>query len=95
METRSALRIFGVCGLAGVLVDFDHLIAWVLWYYWVPEVCGGRLWHTQVFILVSVAICCMVSYLTGLYSKLVLIGVMLITSVVLVWSPWVIRGLTG
>jgi len=93
MEARLALRIFGACGLVSVLVDFDHLIAWVLWYYWFPHVSEGRIWHTPVFILTGIAICYMVSRLTGLYPKLVLMGVAIITTLVSVYSPWVVWGI--
>ena len=93
METRLALRVFWACGLAGVLVDLDHFIAWVLGYYWLPSVNQGRIWHAPLFILVGVVICYMVSRITGLYPKLVLIGVAVTTVLVIVWSPWVTWGL--
>jgi len=74
MDAFSALCIFGVCGLVGVLLDFDHFIALVIWRYWNPRLANGRLLHTPVLVIVSLLICVMVSYIGGLYLKSILGG---------------------
>ena len=94
METRSALRIVWWCGLASVLVDFDHAISLLLGQYVNQSISEGRIWHTPFFILSCIGICCLGSRLGGLHNKLVLGGIMLATILVLVFSPWVIWGIT-
>ena len=54
METRSALRIFGICGLASVLVDIDHAYALVLGATIYPSLTEGRLFHPAIILVV----CC-------------------------------------
>jgi len=90
MEGSRALRIFGICGLASVLVDLDHLIAIILWRFWFPQITEGRIWHTPLFILVGSAICYMVSYHGGLRARLVLVGIIVITVLILIYSPLVV-----
>lgn len=90
METASALLIFGLCGIVGVLVDVDHALALILWRTVAPGIVEGRIWHTPVFILACIGICCLVSHITGLYPKLVLGGILTVTAAVLVYSPLVI-----
>lgn len=90
MEKRVALYIFGICGLVGVLVDLDHIISLLLWRYVNSEFTEGRIWHTPLFILSCFGICYLVSHLPRLYSKLVLIGVILVTIFVLIFSPEVV-----
>lgn len=51
------------CGIAGVLIDTDHLIA----YY--AQVEGGRFLHVPVFILGCVVLCSLVAYSGGLVIK--------------------------
>jgi hypothetical protein len=46
------------CGIAGVLIDADHLIA----YYYI-QVQGGRFSHTAVFFLSCAVLCMLVTYL--------------------------------
>ena len=94
LETSRALRIFWVCGLVGVLVDFDHVISLLLWKMLGLQITNGRLWHAPLFVLSSIAICYLVSHFRGFYSKLVLVGVIVITGVVLAFSPFVTWGLT-
>lgn len=94
VETRRALCVFGLCGLASVLVDVDHVIALFLWKTGLPGITEGRILHTPVFIMACIGICCMVSRLRGLYSKLVLGAVLLTTILVLTLSPQVVWGWT-
>jgi len=73
-----------LCGIVGVLVDTDHIIAYLIpqWQYhqWFPapqlhpwvEPFALRAFHPQIFLVSSIIIFCMVSYLAGLYIKLVL-----------------------
>ena len=90
MEIVSAFLIFGLCGIAGVLVDVDHALSLVLWRTVAPTIIEGRIWHTPLLILACIGICCLVSHYTGLHAKLVLGGVLSITVAVLVYSPLVI-----
>jgi len=90
VDDHPALLTFGLCGLAGVLVDVDHFISPVLWRYWFPQITEGRLWHTPLFILTSLVICYLLSRLPGLHSKLVLGGVVVMTIAVLIWSPYTV-----
>lgn len=72
METRSAFRIFWICGLASVLVDFDHAYSVAIHYAFYPSVVEGRILHPLIFLIV----CCLLGYLSAylgrLYCKLVL-----------------------
>ena len=95
LDVRGALRIILWCGIAGVLVDFDHLISLFIWRYINPSITEGRIWHTPLFILSCIGICYLGSRLGGLHTKLVLIGIIVVTALVLVFSPWVIWGITG
>ena len=90
MEKLTALRIFGICGIGGVLVDFDHAVSLLLWWYRNPEITEGRIFHTPVLIISCLAICYLVSHIPGLYSKLVLAWFLVSTILVLLLSPWVI-----
>jgi hypothetical protein len=93
----TSFYIFGLCGLASVLVDVDHVIALFLWKQGIP-ITEGRIWHTPIFIISSLVICCMVSYLGGLHIKpflrRILISMSLIigaiTVFVLLGSPFVV-----
>jgi len=90
METSCALLIFGLCGLAGVLVDTDHLVSILLWKTVDSSITEGRIFHTPLFILACVVICYLVSCVAGLHAKLVLGGVLTLTITVLLYSPLVI-----
>jgi len=90
LEARSALLTFGLCGLAGILVDIDHLAALVLWRYWLPWVSEGRIFHTTLFIASCLAICGLGAHITRLYFRLILMGVIITTAAVLTLSPLVI-----
>ncbi len=63
------LWVIGLCGMVGVLVDLDHLIA----YYWLTGL-GGRFLHTPLLIVSGAVLlgCC--AYITGLLVRLVLGG---------------------
>ena len=93
MEKRTAFYIFGWCGLASLLVDFDHIISLLLWRYVNPTITEGRIWHTPLFILSCLVICYLGTHLRGLYFKLVLIVVVMLTILVLVFSPEVVWGI--
>lgn len=90
MEKRTALYIFGICGLVGILVDLDHFIALLSWWYINPKVAEGRIWHTPLFILSCLGICYLVSHIPRLHGRLVLIGIILATVLTLVFSSVVI-----
>lgn len=90
LEKSTALRIFGICGIAGVLVDLDHAISLLLWWYHNPEVSEGRIWHTPLLIISCIGVCYLVSHLPGLHGKLVLISIATATMLVLLFSPWVV-----
>jgi len=94
LGSRSALRIVWWCGLVGVLVDLDHLISLLLWEYISPAISEGRIWHTPLFILSCIGICYLGSRVRGLHHKLVLGGAMIMTILVLAFSPWVVWGIT-
>ena len=72
MEGRLALLIFGLCGLAGILVDADHLVALVWWQYIDHSLSEGRIFHPYLFLASSIILCCVVSYLGRYALKLVL-----------------------
>lgn len=94
LEAHSTLRIVWWCGLAGVLVDLDHVVSLLLWRYWNPQITEGRLWHTPLFITSCLGICYLGSHIGGLYSRLVLVGVAVVTALVVIYSPEVVWGLT-
>jgi hypothetical protein len=90
MEAATALLIFGLCGLASVLVDADHFLSILLWKTVAPHITEGRILHTPIFILACVGVCYLVSRTTGLHSKLVLGAVITVTLTVLIYSPLVV-----
>jgi len=94
METRSALRIIGLCGLAGILVDLDHAISLFLWQYVNQGISEGRIWHTPLLIISCIGICYLGPRIPGLYSKLVLVSILMATILVLIFSPGVIWRIT-
>ena len=63
----TSLLVFWLCGVAGVLVDLDHPIA----YYLLPEL-GGRFLHTPILIAGGLLLGGLGAYLAGLYFRLVL-----------------------
>ena len=69
METRSAFRVFWICGL---IVDLDHALSLTLWATKYPSLDEGRILHTPILIAACVFICCLCAYLGRLYIKLVL-----------------------
>ncbi len=72
VETRHALRIFGICGLASVLVDIDHPITMLLIRPSHPEFENWRFLHPYIFLVAGVLASCLVTYLGGLYILCVL-----------------------
>lgn len=59
------LWVIGVCGVAGVLADIDHLIAHFAGW-------DGRFLHTPLLIISSLVLLGLGSYLAGLYFGVVL-----------------------
>jgi hypothetical protein len=90
LETSSALRIFGICGLVGVLVDIDHFIAILLWKYKDPLITEGRIFHTPIFLLVGIMLCYILSHRSGLLAKLVLGLIATATIATLLWAPYTV-----
>ena len=94
MDARHTFRVFGLCGLVGVLVDVDHAIALLLWQYVNSSITEGRLSHTPLFIITSLAACGVCTYLGRLHHKpiLTLVGVIvvIIMLLVLIYSPFVV-----
>jgi len=90
METRAALRVFGFCGLASVLVDVDHGLSLLLWRFVNPQITEGRLWHTPLLIVVCIIMCYLVSHCRGLRPKLFLGTVLTTTILILLFSPYVV-----
>jgi hypothetical protein len=88
--SRRTLFVFGTCGLAGVLVDLDHFASLILWRYIFPWITEGRLIHTPLFLISCLAICCVGARIPGLYAKLVLVGIVSVTIVVLIWSSYTV-----
>lgn len=72
METSTALRVFGTCGLVSVLVDLDHAMSLVLWRTVWHSLDEGRLLHPLFLIMSSTVLLGMGTYLGGLYIWLVL-----------------------
>jgi|WetSurMetagenome_2_1015567.scaffolds.fasta_scaffold278172_1 hypothetical protein len=60
------LWIIGTCGLAGVLVDVDHIIP-----YWVKGFCAQGL-HTPLAITSGIVLLCVGACCGGLYFAFVL-----------------------
>jgi hypothetical protein len=60
------LWVIGACGLAGVLVDSDHVLA-----YWATGH-GSRADHVPLAIIAGALICGIIACSGGLYLKLVL-----------------------
>lgn len=92
VDGHRALCVIGLCGLIGVLVDVDHAISLLLWRYLLPEITEGRILHTPLLIISCLVICGLGACRSGLYPKLVLVGVLAATVPVLVYSPYVIWG---
>jgi hypothetical protein len=93
MEGRTTLYILGVCGLASVLVDLDHAVSLIWWRFFDSTLTEGRICHAPLFTLASLAFCGMVPFTRGLYNKLVLIGAIVVTILLLIYSPYVFWGI--
>lgn len=63
----TSLHVFWLCGVAGVLVDIDHPIA-----YYLLQEASRRFLHTPILIVSCIVLCCLGTYLGGLFVKLVL-----------------------
>jgi len=61
------LWVILLCGVIGVLVDIDHIIA----YYWVRSL-DGRFLHTPLLIISCVVLCGCCTYIGGLLLRMVL-----------------------
>jgi hypothetical protein len=61
---RFALFIFGICGIAGVLIDIDHPLSMLLWLMGVEQAghrINPRFLHLPIFIIVGLVFVCVVS----------------------------------
>jgi len=56
-----------LCGLAGILIDIDHPIA----YYWLTGL-DTRFLHTPLLVSSSIMLCGCYAYIGGLYVRMVL-----------------------
>ncbi len=61
------LWVIGICGVLGVFIDFDHIIA----YYWAPGL-NGRFLHTPILIFSGLVLFGLGTYISGLLIRLVL-----------------------
>lgn len=59
-----AFLIFGLCGLASILVDTDHLIS-AIWF----EEWNGRFLHPYIFIISFALLCSLISFVCGLLAS--------------------------
>jgi len=55
----NALLIGLLCGVVGVLVDLDHVVA-----FFVKR--GGRIFHPYLLVVSSIGLCGLIAYLGGL-----------------------------
>ena len=67
LEMRSTLYTFILCGIAGVLVDFDHVLKFFLF-----PTQDWRFLHTSLLLIGCSALCCCGAYIGGLYFGCVL-----------------------
>lgn len=75
MDAKRAFRIIGACGLAGVLVDIDHIIAWAIRYVSNGEtVYSTRFLHTPILIGSGIVFCCCCACWGRLYLQYILRG---------------------
>lgn len=68
MELRHALLVGLMCGLVGVLVDLDHIVA----YYAGYPAGSGRVFHEHILIASGIMLCGLIAYLAGLLGKAIL-----------------------
>ena len=97
LDAHSTLRIVWGCGTIGLLVDLDHLISLILWRYWFPWITEGRIWHTPLLLLSCIGICCLGTLGRRLHPKYLLslgVIVVIVTTLILIYSPLVVWGLT-
>ena len=75
LEKRGTLVAFWIGGCLGILVDFDHGILvdfdHALQYFFFQDQ-GRRFLHTPILIACCIALCCLGTYIGGLYLKSVL-----------------------
>ncbi len=75
MDAGRTFRVICYCGIIGVLVDIDHVIAWAVHYISNGEtVLSSRFLHTPLLIGAGTLILIMLSYYSGLYIKYLLKG---------------------
>lgn len=61
------LWVIGICGLAGVLVDLDHLLP-----YWITNLTCPAAAHTPLAIISCIILCGIGAYCGRLYYRMVL-----------------------
>ena len=73
LDAGRALRIGLWCGLAGVLVDIDHIIFWIVQYFSKGELSyTGRFLHSPLLIASGIVLLSCGAYLGGFFFKCVL-----------------------
>ena len=73
MDAGLAFRIICYSGLAGILVDIDHIIFWIVQYFTKGELAfTGRVLHTPLLIGSGIVLLGCGAYLGGLYIKYLL-----------------------
>ncbi len=69
METRDALRVFGIAGLASILVDLDHPITILLIRPLDPAFEDCRFLHPSFFIVAGLLTGYFIAYCGRFYAK--------------------------
>jgi hypothetical protein len=56
------------CGCTGILIDFDHVISYILF----PAATDRRIFHPAVFVISGIVLCTLITYCGGLYISSIL-----------------------
>ena len=71
LETRTALFVFGITGLAAILVDVDHALA-IFIQVFSPEFTNSRFLHPYIGIIAGMFVLCITAHLGRFYIEQVL-----------------------
>lgn len=64
---KSSFRYFWICGIIGILIDTDHVIAHIF------SISNSRFAHPYIMLVVCIMLCFVCAYLGRLYFKFILI----------------------